>query len=240
DTYIQLIHLDLLLDQSEFRDFLNLNILSRRDFLNLNLNILSRKRLEDAKNTTTKEKQNKKVIKLNSFRQRYGTRNKVRQSNRQASAHHSNTNKVLDQDAKKHQNSQNCLRVTWPLTKRARKLQLQELEEFHLKAYENSKIYKEKVKCFHDNMILRKEFKLDQKVLLFNSYLKLIVVKFRSKWDGPFIITTIFPYDVVEIRNEATDKTFKVNGHHLKLFHECPTMIEGDVEDLFLVNPTFP
>ncbi|RDX70303.1 hypothetical protein CR513_50476, partial [Mucuna pruriens] len=39
-------------------------------------------------------------------------------------------------------------------------------------------------------------------------------------------------------RNEATNKTFKVNGHQLKLFHECPTMMEGDVEDLSLVKPT--
>ncbi|RDX91906.1 hypothetical protein CR513_26039, partial [Mucuna pruriens] len=30
------------------------------------------------------------------------------------------------------------------------------------------------VECFHDNMILRKEFKVGQKVLLFNSRLKLI------------------------------------------------------------------
>ena len=38
------------------------------------------------------------------------------------------------------------------------KLQLQELEEIHLEAYENSKIYKEKVNRFHDSRILRKEF----------------------------------------------------------------------------------
>ncbi|RDY11667.1 Gag-Pol polyprotein, partial [Mucuna pruriens] len=37
-----------------------------------------------------------------------------------------------------------------------------ELEELHLEAYENSRIYKQKVKRFHDNRILRKEFKVDQ------------------------------------------------------------------------------
>jgi len=52
-----------------------------------------------------------------------------------------------------------------------RKLQLQELEEIRLEAYENSKIYKEKVKRFHDSKILRKEFHIGQKVLLFNSRL---------------------------------------------------------------------
>ncbi|RDX89313.1 hypothetical protein CR513_28975, partial [Mucuna pruriens] len=34
--------------------------------------------------------------------------------------------------------------------------------------------------------------------------------------------------------NDATDKTFKINGHQLKLFHKCPTMMEGDVEDISL------
>ena len=47
-----------------------------------------------------------------------------------------------------------------------RKLQLQELEEIYLEAYENSKIYKEKVKRFHDSRILRKEFHIGQKSAL--------------------------------------------------------------------------
>ncbi|RDX87883.1 hypothetical protein CR513_30584, partial [Mucuna pruriens] len=70
--------------------------------------------------------------------------------------------------------------------------------ELRLEAYENSKIYKEKVKRFYDNMILRKEFKVGQKLC--------------SKWDGPIVITNIFLYNIVEIRYEATDKIFKVNG----------------------------
>ncbi|RDX79245.1 hypothetical protein CR513_40350, partial [Mucuna pruriens] len=40
-----------------------------------------------------------------------------------------------------------------------RKLQLQELEELHLEVYENSQIYKKKVKQFHDSQILRKYYK---------------------------------------------------------------------------------
>ncbi|XP_042387425.1 uncharacterized protein LOC121979502 [Zingiber officinale] len=55
-----------------------------------------------------------------------------------------------------------------------RKLQLQELEELRLEAYESSRIYKEKTKAFHDKQILRKEFHKGDKVLLFNSRLKLI------------------------------------------------------------------
>ncbi|RDY05724.1 hypothetical protein CR513_10404, partial [Mucuna pruriens] len=62
-----------------------------------------------------------------------------------------------------------------------RKLQLQELEELHLEAYENSCIYKQRVKQFHDHQILRKEFHVCQKVLLFKSRLRLIADKLRSK-----------------------------------------------------------
>jgi len=41
-----------------------------------------------------------------------------------------------------------------------RKLQLQQLEEIRLEAYENYMIYKEKTKLFHDKMIYRKEFSI--------------------------------------------------------------------------------
>ena len=48
----------------------------------------------------------------------------------------------------------------------ARKLQLQELEEIRNDAYENTRIYKDKTKSFHDQMIIRKEFHVGDKVLL--------------------------------------------------------------------------
>ncbi|KAM1845098.1 hypothetical protein ACFX13_019431 [Malus domestica] len=52
-----------------------------------------------------------------------------------------------------------------------RKLQLNELEEIQNEAYENTLIYKEKSKAFHDKMIRTKTFVIGQKVLLFNSCL---------------------------------------------------------------------
>ncbi|XP_006584431.1 uncharacterized protein [Glycine max] len=118
-----------------------------------------------------------------------------------------------------------------------RKLQLHELEEIRLEAYENSKIYKEKVERFHDSRIPRKEFHIDQKVLLFNSRLKLISYKLRSRWNGPFVITNVFPRGAIEIKNEVTRKFFKVSGHQLKLFHESPQVEEQFMVDLSLVLP---
>ncbi|GKV31349.1 hypothetical protein SLEP1_g40045 [Rubroshorea leprosula] len=52
-----------------------------------------------------------------------------------------------------------------------RKLQLNELEELRLAAYENAKIYKERTKAWHDLHVQKKEFHVGDKVLLFNSRL---------------------------------------------------------------------
>jgi len=101
-----------------------------------------------------------------------------------------------------------------------RKLQLQELEEIHNDAYQSARIYKKKTKAFHDKMISRKEFKIGQKVFLYQSRLCLFPGKLRSFWIGPFVVTNVFPRGPVEIQSLATSKVFKVNGHRLKIFYE--------------------
>ncbi|KAM1336087.1 hypothetical protein ACFX2I_040447 [Malus domestica] len=103
-----------------------------------------------------------------------------------------------------------------------RKLQLNELEEIRQGAYESSRIYKEKTKTFHDSQILRKEFQPGQKVLLFNSQLKLFPGKLKSRWTGPYLVTKIFSHGAVEITSKAQGNTFKVNGHRLKHYVESP------------------
>ena len=52
-------------------------------------------------------------------------------------------------------------------------LELSKLEEHRLLAYENAKIYKDKVKYWHDKHIISKQFEVGQKVLLYNSHLRL-------------------------------------------------------------------
>ncbi|XP_045797211.1 uncharacterized protein LOC123891391 [Trifolium pratense] len=122
-----------------------------------------------------------------------------------------------------------------------RKLQLQQLEELRLEAYESSKIYKEKTKYFHDKMISRKEFSVGQRVLLFNSRLKVMAGKLRSRWIGPFVVTNVFPHGAIEIKSAGTNKVFKVNGQRLKLFHESSVPEEeGHVEELSLEKPFYP
>ncbi|XP_074315015.1 uncharacterized protein LOC141651193 [Silene latifolia] len=95
-----------------------------------------------------------------------------------------------------------------------RLLDLNELEEFRLEAYESSRLYKEKTKRFHDKAIIRREFKEGDLVLLFNSRFKLFSGKLKSKWSGPFTVVRAFPYGSVEVSDG--DQTFKVNGQRLK------------------------
>ncbi|KAL2334004.1 hypothetical protein Fmac_015217 [Flemingia macrophylla] len=119
-----------------------------------------------------------------------------------------------------------------------RKLQLNELDEIRLEAYENSKFYKEKIKKFYDSLIARKDFVVGQKVLLYNSRLVLMGGKLRSKWIGPFVVTNVYPYGTVEIKSESTDKSFKVNGHRLKPFLSNLSLLDVVVEEMSLLDPT--
>lgn len=98
-----------------------------------------------------------------------------------------------------------------------RKLQLQELEELRLEAYDNSVIYKGKVKAFQDAKLSRKEFGVGEKVMLFNSKLRLFQGKLNS-WLGPFVVTSVHPHGAIEIQSLSTNKVSKVNGHMLKYF----------------------
>ncbi|CAN6725422.1 unnamed protein product [Malus baccata var. baccata] len=111
-----------------------------------------------------------------------------------------------------------------------RKLQLCELDEIRNEAYENARIYKEKTKVFHDKMICAKTFSIGQKVLLFNSRLRLFPGKLCSKWVGPFIVTNVFPHGAVQIKSLRTQQEFKVNGHRLKPYYE--TFEEHVVEEV--------
>ena len=94
-------------------------------------------------------------------------------------------------------------------------LQLSELDEFCNEVYENARIYKEKMKAWHDKHIMQKVFEVGQQVLLFNSRLKLFPGKLKSRWSGPFTATQVFPHGGLEIMHPEK-RTFKVNTQRLK------------------------
>jgi len=92
-----------------------------------------------------------------------------------------------------------------------RVLELNELEELRLDAYENAKIYKERTKKWHDRRIIKREFREGELVLLFNSRLKLFPRKLRSRWSGPFQVKKVTLSGAVEVWSESTGP-FTVNG----------------------------
>lgn len=93
-----------------------------------------------------------------------------------------------------------------------RLLQLNEMDEFRLYAYESAKLYKEKVKRWHDKKIIDRMFEPGQVILLYNSQLKLFPGKLKSRWSGPFMVKKVFRHGLVEFVGRHLNDTFKVNG----------------------------
>ncbi|GJU35628.1 reverse transcriptase domain-containing protein [Tanacetum coccineum] len=96
-----------------------------------------------------------------------------------------------------------------------RKLQLNELNELRDQAYKNSLIYKERTKKLHDSKIKNRIFNIGDRVLLFNSRLKIFSGKLKTRWSGPFTITQVFTYGTIEL-SQPDGPNFKVNGHRVK------------------------
>ena len=111
------------------------------------------------------------------------------------------------------------------------------MDELRNDAYESSRIYKEKTKAAYDKLIARKTFEVGQKVLLFNTRLKLFPGKLRSRWSGPFVITNVYSHGAVSIRSITSNKEFKVNGHRLKPYYEG--FQEHTVGEMTLENPVY-
>nr|GEU38418.1 reverse transcriptase domain-containing protein [Tanacetum cinerariifolium] len=112
-----------------------------------------------------------------------------------------------------------------------RKVQLNELNELRDQANANSLIYKEKTKRLHDSKITDCVFNIGDRVLLFNSRLKIFSGKLKTRWSGPFTITQVFPYSTVEL-SQTDGPNFKVNGHRLKHYfgEDIPKMVVPDLQ----------
>ena len=92
---------------------------------------------------------------------------------------------------------------------------MNELEELRNEAHDNARIYKDKTKKWHDQKILRKEFKAGEQVILYNSKLKLFLGKLKSRWSGPYTVVASTPFGAVTLKTDSGSE-FKVNGQILK------------------------
>ena len=84
------------------------------------------------------------------------------------------------------------------------------MDEIRRDAYDSTRIYKEKVKNFHDKSIVREIFEPGQKVRLYNFHLPVFSGKLRSRWIDPYIVCVVYPNGAMEIQNPKNDQTFKL------------------------------
>jgi hypothetical protein len=74
------------------------------------------------------------------------------------------------------------------------------------KACHNAKLYKERIKKWHDKRIKTKEFKPRGKVLLFNSCVYLFDHgKLHSRWEGPYLVLHTVDHGVVTLQCDDGD-----------------------------------
>ncbi|GKA99845.1 reverse transcriptase domain-containing protein [Tanacetum coccineum] len=83
-------------------------------------------------------------------------------------------------------------------------------------AYENSLIYTEKTKKIHEAKIKNREFHVGDRVLFFNSRLKIFLGKLKSQWSRP--LAEVFPYGIIEL-SQPDGSNFKVNGYQIKHYY---------------------
>ena len=115
-----------------------------------------------------------------------------------------------------------------------RLLYITKLEELRNDAYFNSKIAKDRLKKWHDQLIARKNFKQGDQVLLYDSKLHLFSGKLKSRWTGPFIIHQVHPNGSVNLLNSKDNRIFKVNWQRLKPY---AAQFAADKEEIPFLNP---
>src|SRR5664279_5384105 len=90
------------------------------------------------------------------------------------------------------------------------------LDEWRSEAYENAKLFKEKVKKWHDKRILKWEFNIGDKVLLYKSRFRYFAGKLLSKWEGPYIVEEVYRSGAIKINDLEDNKPRVVNGQRIK------------------------
>src|SRR4051812_27987269 len=78
------------------------------------------------------------------------------------------------------------------------------------------KCLKKKVTKWHDRRILKREFNVGDKVLLFRSRFSFSPGKLLSRWEGPFHIKEVYRSGAIKINNFEGTKPEVVNGQRLK------------------------
>ena len=117
-----------------------------------------------------------------------------------------------------------------------RLLDLSSLDEWRNEAYENARLFKEKVKQWHDKRILKREFHVGEKVLLYRSRLRFFAGKLLSKWEGPFVIVEVYRSGAIKIASLKDNSTQVVNDQRLKHYISGDSINE-EIDTIKVVTP---
>ena len=75
---------------------------------------------------------------------------------------------------------------------------------------------KEKVKRWHGKRIQKREFKVGEYVILYNSCFRFFAGKLLSKWERPYIIEEVYHSGDIKINNAKGTNLKVVNGQRIK------------------------
>ncbi|GKC49553.1 hypothetical protein Tco_1072298 [Tanacetum coccineum] len=99
-------------------------------------------------------------------------------------------------------------------------LQINKLDKMRLDAYVSSISYKERTKRWHDKRIKTPtNYEKGDKVLLFNSRLRLFPRKLKSRWYGPFSVIKDMRNSAIELCNENGNE-FIINKQRVKPYQK--------------------
>nr|GEU84554.1 hypothetical protein [Tanacetum cinerariifolium] len=99
-------------------------------------------------------------------------------------------------------------------------LQINKLDEMRLVAYESSISYKERTKRWHDKQIKTPtKYEKGDKVLIFNSRLRLFPGKLKSRWYGPVSVSRDMKNGAIELYDENGNK-FIINKQRVKPYQK--------------------
>ncbi|GJW14464.1 putative reverse transcriptase domain-containing protein [Tanacetum coccineum] len=107
-------------------------------------------------------------------------------------------------------------------------LPINELDGVRLDAYESLISYKERTKRWHDKRIkTQTKYEKADKVLLFNSRLRLFPGKLKSRWYGPFVVSKDMKNGAIELYNEDGNE-FIVNKQRVKPYKKDTQIVDKD------------
>ena len=122
------------------------------------------------------------------------------------------------------------LNYDFKLAGEKRLFDISSLDEWRTQAYENAKLFKEKVKRWHDKRIQKREFKFGEYVLLYKSRFRFFAGKLHSKCEGPYVIKEVYRSGAIKINNAEGTNPKVVNEQRVKHYISgTPINVESNI-----------